>query len=134
MRVQATEWRNTADGGTSVRSVHSTNKALWGAALGLILVAAVVLLGLLVIAPLRNTRTAPGYTERAFRTIKVGDSEERVIDMLGEPLERAPSRSDPSYIYLWYAKPIGPSENHLLRNVVVRDGEVTQVYRQIWLD
>ena len=117
-----------------MRSVHSTNKVLWGAAVGLILVVAAVLLGLLVIAPLRNTRTAPGYTERAFRAIRVGDSEERVIDMLGEPLERTPGRSDPSYIYLWYAKPIGPSENHLLRNIVIKDGEVIQVYRQIWLD
>jgi len=35
---------------------------------------------------------------------------------------------------LWYTRPIGPSENDLLWNIVIEDGRVTRVYGQIWLD
>jgi hypothetical protein len=80
-----------------------------------------------------NTRCAPGYSEEAFMTIEVGDSEEKVLDLLGEPLERSAS-VNPLREYLWYTKPIGPSENYLLRNIVVEDGKVVRVYSQAWWD
>jgi len=35
-----------------------------------------------------NTRYAPGYSEAAFNSIKIGDSEEKVFQLLGEPLYR----------------------------------------------
>jgi len=121
-----------------MRRVHSKNARLRAVVLVLSLVACaamcIVVLNIRVIAPSCNTRYASGYSEKAFGAIVVGDPEERVLDLLGEPLERDPSVNDPSRTYLWYAKPIGPSENHLLRNIVVKDGEVTQKYRQIWLD
>ena len=121
-----------------MRRDHSKNARLWAVLLVLSLVTCaaicIVVLNIRVIAPRRNTRYAPGYSERAFGTIVVGDSEERVLDLLGEPLERDPSVNDPSRTYLWYAKPIGPSENHLLRNITIKDGKVTQIYSQIWLD
>jgi hypothetical protein len=92
-------------------------------------------LNFLWIAPRRNTTYAPGFSEKAFRTIVVGDSEERVIDLLGEPLEQTIDyNTDPPGTYLWYAKPIGPSENHVLRNIVIRDGRVARIYGQIWRD
>lgn len=103
--------------------------------LSLVMCAAVciVVLSIRVIAPRLNTRYAPGYSERAFGTIVVGDSEERVLDLLGEPLERGSSVNDPSLTYLWYAKPIR-GESHLVRNITIKHGKVTQIYSQIWLD
>lgn len=94
-----------------------------------------VALNILWIAPRRNTTYAPGFSEKAFRAIVVGDSKERVIGLLGEPLEQTINyNTDPPSTYLWYAKPIGSSENHVLRNIVVRDGSVARIYGQVWLD
>ena len=120
-----------------MRRVHSKNARLRAVVLVLSLVTCaaicIVVLNIRVIAPRLNTRYAPGYSEKAFGGIVVGDSEERVLDLLGEPLERGSSVNDPSLTYLWYAKPIW-GESHLLRNITVKDGKVTQIYRQIWLD
>jgi len=120
-----------------VRSAHSKNARLRAVVLVLSLVTCaaicIVVLNIRVIAPRWNTRYAPGYSERAFGTIVVGDSEERVLDLLGEPLERGSSVNDPSLTYLWYAKPIW-GESHLLRNITIKHGKVTQIYSQIWLD
>jgi hypothetical protein len=81
-----------------------------------------------------NTRCAPGYSEEAFKTIEVGDSEEKVLDLLGNPLERSSDVNNPAREYLWYTKPIGPSENYLLRNIVIEGGEVVRVYSEDWWD
>jgi len=96
--------------------------------------ACVIAMGVLPSIPRLNTRYAPGYSERAFMTIEVDDSEERVLDLLGEPLERSAGANNPSREYLWYTKPIGPSENYVLRNIVVQDGKVVRVYHQTWWD
>lgn len=117
-----------------MRRVHSKNTRLRAVVSALPLVTCAAMCVVVLIAPCCNTRYAPGYSEKAFRAIVVGDSEERVLDLLGEPLERDPSVNDPSRTYLWYAKPIGPSQSHLLRNIVIKDGQVTQIYSQIWLD
>jgi hypothetical protein len=121
-----------------MQRVHSKNTKLRAIVLALTLVTCVagcvVVQNIQLTAVSRNTRYAPKYSEKAFRAIVVGDSEERVLDLLGEPLERSSGVNDLSRTYLWYAKPIGPSESHLLRNIVIKDGRVTQIYSQIWLD
>lgn len=84
--------------------------------------------------PRLNTRYASGYCETAFTAIQVGDSEERVLDLLGEPLIRAADVNDATRVLLWYTKPKGPSEHYLLRNIVVEEGRVFRVYRMVWWD
>lgn len=120
------------------RHSHSARPktVVWGLLLAVCLSVCIVALGVLWgRIPRLNTRYAPGYSERAFMAIEVGDSEGRVLDLLGEPLERSASVYQGHYReYLWYTKPIGPSENYLLRNIVVKDGQVVRVYSQVWWD
>ena len=124
---------------TEEGSAHSKDTRLHAAVFVLPLVACsaicVAALIALWMAPLQNTRYAPGYSEKAFRAVAVGDSEGRVLDLLGEPLEQTFNyASDLPRTYLWYTKPIGPSQNYALRNIVIEDGQVAQIYSQIWLD
>lgn len=100
----------------------------------LLLSAVCLICGLAIGFPRLNTRYAVGYCETAFTAIEVGDSEERVLDLLGEPLERAADVNDPTREYLWYTKSKGPSEHYLLRNIVVEEGRVFRAYRMVWWD
>jgi hypothetical protein len=78
-----------------------------------------LLLNTTLIQPWHNTRYAPGYSARAFYSVAYGDSEQRVLELLGEPLERNPASQNPAYIYLRYSKAIGPSETHLSRIILL---------------
>src|ERR1041385_3140275 len=58
-----------------------------------IVLAFVVLLGVFAVTPwghdfiaVRSTRYAPGCSEQAFRSVRVGDAREQVIASLGKPL------------------------------------------------
>jgi hypothetical protein len=58
-----------------------------------IVLAFVVLLGVFAVTPwghdfiaVRSTRYAPGFSEQAFRSVRVGDAREQVIASLGKPL------------------------------------------------
>ena len=48
---------------------------------------------------LTNTRYAPSYSESRFDSIRTGDSEERVIERLGKPVQRHLS----GYTFLEYS-------------------------------
>jgi hypothetical protein len=74
-----------------------------------IVLAFVVLLGVLVVTPwghdfiaVRTTRYAPGFSEQAFRSLRVGDTREQIITALGQPLSRyyiiAPSQGIPETV------------------------------------
>jgi hypothetical protein len=108
------------------------------AAVGLLVVACLAMstltLYLSIVFPVLNTEYAPGYSGKAFRAVAVGDSEERVLHLLGEPLERNPNAQDPSYVYLRYSRAIGPSESHLGRVILLRDGQVVRIWHEIYLD
>lgn len=106
--------------------------AVWG----LLLSAGCLICVLAIGFPRLNTRYAPGYSEAAFMAIAVGDSEKRVLDLLGEPLER---KSDVYYDstreYLRYTRPRGRRlEHYLLRNIVIEEGRVVEAYRMVWWD
>jgi len=91
-------------------------------------------LNMLVVTPLRNTEYAPGYSGKAFRAVAVGDSEERVLDLLGEPLERNSNAQDLPHVYLRYSRAIGPSESHLGRVILLKGGQVARIWHEIYLD
>jgi hypothetical protein len=116
-----------------------TRKRFWLAVvlglLGIVLVSmSVFALNTLIITPILNTEYAPGYSERAFGVVAVGNAEERVLDLLGEPLERNPSAQDPSYVYLRYSRAIGPSDSHLGRIILLRGGRVIRIWHEVYLD
>jgi hypothetical protein len=48
----------------------------------------VFLEGYFPLAPGLGTHFAPDYSEAAFDQIQIGDSKERVLELIGEPLER----------------------------------------------
>jgi hypothetical protein len=57
-----------------------------------------------------------------------------VLELLGEPLERNPASQNPAYIYLRYSKAIGPSETHLSRIILLKDGRVIRKWHELYLD
>ena len=87
-----------------------------------------------IVTPTLNTEYAPGYSAKSFGAISVGDSEESVLHLLGEPLERNPIAQDPSYVYLRYSRAIGPSDSHLGRVILLKDGQVARIWHETYLD
>ena len=87
-----------------------------------------------VLAPIVNTEYAPGFSEKAFSAVEIGDTEAQVLDLLGEPLERDPSQQDPSYVYLRYSRARGRSDTHRARIILLRDGRVTRVWHEVYVD
>jgi hypothetical protein len=61
------------------------NRLVLGAAIGLIFFGVVGYFAWRQ-TPYGNTRYAPGYSEAAFRSIRVGDTEASVVAKLGQPL------------------------------------------------
>lgn len=118
--------------------VGDRHRSWLAVALGFLAVACLAILTftlyLSIVTPILNTEYAPGYSGKAFRAIAVGDSEEEVLRLLGEPLERNPSVQDPSYVYLRYSRAIGPSESHLGRVILLRDGQVARIWHEVYLD
>jgi outer membrane protein assembly factor BamE (lipoprotein component of BamABCDE complex) len=60
-----------------------------------------VLLGILAALLLRSldTQYAPGYSERAFKSLKIGDSEERVVSLLGPPISAEVTEPYVEWVY-----------------------------------
>ena len=98
------------------------------------LVVSTLTLYLSIVSPVLNTEYAPGYSGKAFRAVAVGDLEERVLHLLGAPLERNPSAQDPSYVYLRYSRAIGPRGSHLGRVILLKDGQVVRIWHEVSLD
>jgi hypothetical protein len=93
-----------------------------------------LLLDFALIHPWRNTEYAPAYSARGFRAVAYGDPEQRVLDLLGEPLERNLVPEYPAYVYLRYSRAIGPSETHLARIILLVDGHVTRKWHELYRD
>jgi hypothetical protein len=123
---------------SSMNNVGDRHRIWLAVALGFLAVACLAVssftLYLSIVSPILNTEYAPGYSGRAFRAVAVGDSEERVLHLLGDPLERNPNAQDPSYVYLRYSRAIGPSDSHLGRVILLRDGQVARIWDEIYLD
>jgi hypothetical protein len=55
-----------------------------------------------------DTQYAPGYTENAFKSVKLGDSEETVKSLLGEPLSSYDSKPYVLWVYSAESQPDFP--------------------------
>jgi hypothetical protein len=62
-----------------------------------------------------DTRYAPRYDERRFRSIKPGATAAEVVTLLGEPLSR---RNWGDGTTIWYYSDPGPSQNYFVRVLI----------------
>lgn len=78
-----------------------------------------------------RTEYAPGYTESAFLAVQIGDSRERVIELLGEPLRVGDDSVGETLIYSR-----SPTHKHFRLRTIALDGEgrVRTVYREFYWD
>jgi len=101
------------------------------------------LMGLLVFM---NTQYADDYSHAGFRRIKVGKSEQEVLDILGEPLSRiGPYSKHPCgttqcpgegrYLSLVYSMPPNlRNTNYRARHVTLNNGVVVEIYGRFSAD
>lgn len=80
-----------------------------------------------------KTRYAPWYTERAFHSLKVGDTMDHVRTMLREPLDQ---RHFPDGDTVWYySEQATALDNYLARNVVFDErGRLSHMHAQFYVD
>jgi len=76
-----------------------------------------------------STQYAPGYSDNAFRTVKIGMSESQVYTLLGQPLD---SHTTDGNLYLLYSI---PKKSHFRdRRVILHDGVVTEKNAEFYVD
>ena len=76
-----------------------------------------------------STQYAPGYSARAFRTVKIGMTESQVYTLLGQPLDTHTAGGN---LYLWYSI---PKKSHFRdRRIILRDGIVTDKNAEFYVD
>jgi outer membrane protein assembly factor BamE (lipoprotein component of BamABCDE complex) len=88
--------------------------------------------GAIISIPFHDTTVyAPNYTDAAYRRIKVGETEEDVRKMLGEPFEHD---SPDGYVARWrYAK--SRSDSHYrMRQVSFKNGRVVSKEHYLLVD
>ena len=77
-----------------------------------------------------DTEYAPGYSETAFRSVRIGDSREEVLQVLGQPLRVYGSEGEVE-VLSYSRSPSG--SNYLMRDIVLdSEGRVVEIRRQIW--
>lgn len=84
-----------------------------------------------------DTEYAPGYSEAAFRSVRIGDSREEVIALLGEPLfvhsvgVEGTETWGEWLRYFWSPS----SENYLVRQFMLdSEGRVVKILRKVYWD
>jgi hypothetical protein len=78
-----------------------------------------------------DTQFAPGYSDRAFATLKVVDAESRVREALGDPLETRPFEGRE---FLHYTRS-PTSKSYRQRTIVLFDGAVVEIVAGFkWID
>ena len=89
---------------------------------------------LLLIVLGEDTSYAPGYSEEAFESIRIGDEELRVRTTLGEPLDEAVlEMQGQTSKHLDYT--LSPSSsNYRQRTIVIVDGRVLEKVAGAYLD
>jgi outer membrane protein assembly factor BamE (lipoprotein component of BamABCDE complex) len=101
-----------------------------------VLILPVLCLGACVGGPLAlvatlETRYAPGYSERRFHEVAVGQSRDEVLARLGEPLRKGAHDSTESWSYSE-----SPNDTHYWCRVVIFDGtgRVSRVHAELYAD
>jgi len=104
-------------------------------ALGALLVA-VICMFIAYIFPF-DTEYAPGYSAAAFRSVRIGDSKEEVITLLGEPLFVHSVGVEGTETWgEWLRYSWSPSgENYLVRQFMLdSEGRVVKIARKVYWD
>jgi len=100
------------------------------------LLAAVVYTFIAYVFPF-DTAYAPGYSETAFRSVRIGDSKEEVIALLGQPLSVHSVGIEGTETWgEWWRYSWSPSDTHyLLRQLLLdSEGRVVKILREIYWD
>jgi hypothetical protein len=84
------------------------------------------------IVDFEDTRYASGYSDRAFRAVRVGMSTQEVLGLLGEPLER--SRSERSGLDTWRYS-VSPSDaSYRVRVIQFLNGLASGKVHELYVD
>jgi len=78
-----------------------------------------------------DTEYAPGYSDQAFRTIKVGMTTQEVLAILGPPLEAA-SLGGTRETWRWSRSP--GDKSYRVRAIVFEAGKVMKIKREFYVD
>lgn len=84
-----------------------------------------------------DTEYAPGYSEAAFQSVKIGDSRAQVIALLGEPLSVHSVGTEGAETWgEWWRYSWSPSgKNYLLRTIMLdSEGRVLRVVSETYWD
>lgn len=78
-----------------------------------------------------DTEYAPGYSDDAFSAVHAGMSGQRVLELLGEPLQRVSSEG---HAETWrYSR--SPSDSHYgVRAIRLVEGHVVAVFHEFYVD
>ncbi len=81
----------------------------------------------------RVSRLAEGITVESIRAVQNGMTEEEVVAILGNPVERAPSVSYPDAITLTYSRPAYFAKWYPMLWVHLRNDSVVEVYAKRYI-
>lgn len=101
------------------------------------LMLAIFVLGVLVFASWRiiheGSRLAESVTVESIRAVQNGMTEEEVVAILGNPVERTPSVSYPDAITLTYSRPAYFAKWYPMLWVHLRNDSVVEVYAKRYI-
>ena len=87
---------------------------------------------LLALCLITDTEYAKGYTNSRFRQISVGDTKEKVLALLGEPLIKVPQRPRSNERWMYSRSP--SSTHYLYRELRFSDGVVVEKRHYFYVD
>lgn len=76
-----------------------------------------------------DTIYAPHYSDEAFNKVRVGQHRQKILALLGEPLERGQYQDDGTEY--WYYSRHGPRYDNYWNKIVVFDVQRGQVIRKV---
>lgn len=81
-----------------------------------------------------GSRLAEGVTVESIRAVENGMTEEEVVAILGNPIERAPSVNYPDAITLTYSKPAYFAKWYPMLWIHLRNDRVVDIYAKRYID
>lgn len=85
------------------------------------------------LAASEDTVYAAGYSDAAFKRVRVGMSETDVAELLGEPLEFYAVEGTPDLVGWRYSRSARDASYHV-RAVLFRDRRVVEIFCEFYLD
>ena len=82
-----------------------------------------------------QTEYAPGYTDRGFRDVKVGMSENKVYALIGDPLDEWTINQGKAVKSKYAAWSNSPMDTHYRRRIIgLENDRVVEVTSDFWVD